>query len=152
MIQRIQSLYLLCSAVLIIAATCFNFATFSFDDYEIVFSPYTIRYVPEVAQTQTMPSLSVSLWLTAACTLVTIFLYKKRKLQIRIIRYICIFKFALCACVAFFMYLLATNDATGSMHIEVSVLLLVISIIIDILAFIAIRKDERLVRSIDRIR
>ena len=155
MIQRIQSLYLLVSAALVAIATCFNFAVFSFEGYEIFISPYAISCdAPEIIETQPMLSLGVSMWLMVAFTLGAIFLYKKRKLQMNFIRYIGVFKIALIAFVAFFTYRLAANYTTDLiyMRLDASSLLLIISIITDVLAFFAIRKDERLVRSIDRIR
>ena len=158
MIQRIQSLYLLASAALVAIATCFNFAIFSFEGYEIFVSPYAISAsAPEIVasiELQPMLSLGVSMWLVVAFTLSAIFLYKKRKLQMNFVRYIGVFKIALIAFVAFFTYRLVANDATGLMYMQLdaSSLLLIISIITDVLAFFAIRKDERLVRSIDRIR
>ncbi|MCL2329272.1 MAG: DUF4293 domain-containing protein [Bacteroidetes bacterium] len=155
MIQRIQSLYLLVSATLVTVATFFNFAIFSFNKFEIIFSPYAITAsVPEVFETQTMLSLSVSMWLMAAFSIGAIFAYKNRKLQMNIIRYVCLFKVALIVFVAFFVHRLATGFPIDLIYMQLnaSTLLFVISIITDILAFFAIRKDEKLVRSIDRIR
>ncbi len=154
MIQRIQSLYLLVSAALVAVATFFNFAVFSFSEYIVEFSPYAITSsMPEV-ETQQMLSLSVCMWIMVAITIGAIFGYKNRKLQMNIIKYMCVFKIALIGFVAVFIYNLATSTTSDLiyMQLDTSALLFVISIIVDILAFFAIRKDERLVRSIDRIR
>ncbi len=100
MIQRIQSLYLLVSAALVAVATFFNFAVFSFSEYIVEFSPYAITSsMPEV-ETQQMLSLSVCMWIMVAITIGAIFGYKNRKLQMNIIKYMCVFKIALIGFVA----------------------------------------------------
>ena len=147
MIQRIQSLYLLASAALVAVATCFNFAVF-LGEHVVTFSPYAIISSKPNSEAQQMITLAVSMWVMAVVSIGAIFSYKNRKLQMNIIRYMCVFKIALIAFVAIFVYRLIT----GVPQLEASSLLFVISIITDILAFFAIRKDERLVRSIDRIR
>lgn len=155
MIQRIQSLYLLVSAVLLAIATFHNFALFTFGEYEIIFSPYAITAsTPGVIEPQTMLSLCVCMWIMVAATIGTIFAYRNRRLQMNIIRYLSIFKIALIAFVAAFVYRMFAGATSELINIQpkASALLLVVSIIIDILAFSAIRKDDKLVRSIDTIR
>ncbi|MDR2963272.1 MAG: DUF4293 domain-containing protein [Bacteroidales bacterium] len=153
MIQRIQSIYLLASAVLVAVATFFYFAEFSFVDYHIIFSPYAITAsMPGFFETQSMLSLSASMWIMVIVSVGSIFCYKNRKLQLNIIRYECLFKIALIVFVAFFIYRLSAAENVMAMQLKTASLLLVISIVTDVLAFLAIRKDENLVRSIDRIR
>ncbi|MBQ1605196.1 MAG: DUF4293 domain-containing protein [Bacteroidales bacterium] len=81
----------------------------------------------------------------------TIFVFNKRKLQIKITHYTFILKIAIVAVIVYFIYILQGDDVLSTRP-QIGSLLIVISMVFDWLAVKAIRKDEALVRSIDRIR
>lgn len=66
-------------------------------------------------------------------------------------KYAFILKIALLATVGYYVYLAQTNDVVATKP-QIGVLLFAISMVFDWLAVKAIRKDEDLVRSVDRIR
>lgn len=67
------------------------------------------------------------------------------------VRYSFILTVALLATVGYYVYLVQTPDVVATKP-QVGTLLVAISLVFDWLAIKAIRKDEELVRSIDRIR
>ncbi|MBP5371642.1 MAG: DUF4293 family protein, partial [Bacteroidales bacterium] len=80
-----------------------------------------------------------------------IFFYKNRKKQISMVRYSFILTVALLATVGYYVYLVQAPDVVATKP-QVGTLLVAISLVFDWLAIKAIRKDDELVRSIDRIR
>ena len=89
--------------------------------------------------------------LTALLSLVTIFLYKKRKLQIKFC-YGILGLLILSYLIIFFNFWLPNNTSDAIVAFKVPVVFPFFAIILDILAIRAIRKDESLVRSLNRLR
>ncbi|MCQ2350361.1 MAG: DUF4293 domain-containing protein [Paludibacteraceae bacterium] len=135
MIQRIQTIYLLIVTILGILLCCFPMA--SCGDFTLKMGctiPYSVLIV-------LMPCVSFA----------SIFLYKKRVLQMRFNSFNIIIMVLTALLCAFYLYI--QRKATGA---EISLLLptviLPINIILSYLAIRAIGKDEVLVRSLDRLR
>jgi hypothetical protein len=85
----------------------------------------------------------------AVLHLVTIFLYKKRILQIRILAFTIILMLGLFGLFFYFTY---ASFEEVKVAFKVAVALPLVCVILDWLAIRAIGKDEALVRSLDRIR
>lgn len=136
MIQRIQSLFLLV-VILLNAVLVFYLPLWTTsDDVEI----YAISQ-----------PIAISLFLLSSLvTLITIFLFKKRKIQFVLGRLNIILNFVLVGVFAYW-----TLSLPGEMDISekgIGMLLPIISIVFIALANKAIKKDEDLVKSVDRLR
>ncbi len=158
MIQRIQSLYILIASCLIGLAAILPLFSFQLDgSSETVsasLSAFSWKGLDAEGVWQNLESLyalGIAFCLTALFTFSIIFFYKNRKKQISMVRYSFILTVALLATVGYYVYLVQTPDVVATKP-QVGTLLVAISLVFDWLAIKAIRKDEELVRSIDRIR
>lgn len=154
MIQRIQSVYLLIAAFIIILAYFLPFATFNAD----ADLPQYILRVKGFIQAGEESKIMFRVWpvailltISVLLSLVTIFLYKKRLLQIRLSIANIIFLLG-----SFGLALFYINDVKKMLkiepHYDFSLILPIIAIILLYLAIRGIAKDEKLVRSLDRLR
>jgi len=89
--------------------------------------------------------------LTALLSLVTIFLYKKRKIQIKLC-YGILGLLILSYLTIFFNFWLPNHTSDAVLSFKVPVVFPFFAIVLGVLAIRAIRKDENLVRSLDRLR
>lgn len=149
MIQRIQSLFLLISAILLLILLWAPLAILQIDEntfYEI----YTKGYVFEDEV-----QYSYSLWIFNAITIliaiVTIFLYKNRILQMRICIYNFILLLGLQGVIAYNVYATASN-LKAEIFLQYAAVLPVVTAILHLIAFKYIKRDEELVKAADRIR
>lgn len=160
MIQRIQSLYLL--VVLVAYALLFFFpvASFTTTDFYHAFSITAISSRPLNPDPSvikgfyyagsTLP-LIILVCALATAVLVTIFLFRKRILQIRITAILLLVHIALIA--AMFYYADSIEkQVTAKAVYEAGAYIALIPLVFLVLANRAVRKDEKLVRSADRIR
>ena len=135
MIQRIQSIYLLLATI----ASCgliFVFSLWTKDDVEV--------YAQDV-----MPAFVVFL-LSGLLSIITIFKYKNRKSQFMLGRLNIILNLFL---LGFFVY--RSLNLSGEIIVSekgIGMLLPILSIVFLALANKAIKKDEDLVKSVDRLR
>lgn len=137
MIQRIQTLYLLLVVVLS-SGLIFVFNLWETNANMSVYARDVIGFF--------------ALFLTsAALALISIFMYKNRKLQFVLGRLNIILNFIL---LGLFVYriLSSSGETTGVSKNGVGVLLPIFSIVFLILANKAIKRDEDLVKSVDRLR
>lgn len=156
MIQRIQTLYLLIVSVMMVITTCTPIATILVDGREVVFSPFSIA--AEGEQLASLPIwLGILLILSAALPFITIFLYKRRQLQIRLCGAEAVLLLGDILLGAIYIYILCNKVFEGITfsHLVLSftgIVCPIVSIILIILAMRAIFRDELLVRAADRIR
>lgn len=104
-------------------------------------------------------SVEYSTWgiisIAVACAilpLINIFLYKKRKLQIRIATITSLLIVFFYITLGVYFYSMCSKFDVAFLNIEYGIVLPLIGIITNVLAIRTIRKDENLVRSLDRIR
>ncbi|MDR0835144.1 MAG: DUF4293 domain-containing protein [Tannerella sp.] len=156
MIQRIQTVYLLLVAGLFIALLFLPLAFI-----QSAGSAYTLTLcvVKSIAETSKIVSLTFPLAITATVTavlsIVAVFLYKKRKVQ----RLVC---FAVLLSILVFCFLAGYYMMTMDKIQEISqnavttpsiwIAFPVVACILNILAINKINADEKLIRSLDRIR
>ncbi|WP_264558618.1 DUF4293 domain-containing protein [Flavobacterium sp. N2270] len=136
MIQRIQSLFLICS-IIITAVLPFFFPLWTENEVKIVYFNESILYIAFFAGISALAALSL-------------FLFKKRQTQFVLNRLAIIFNFIL---LGFFVF--RTLNLSGEMQISekgIGMFLPTISIVLLVLANRAIKKDEDLVKSVDRLR
>jgi len=136
MLQRIQSLYLL-AAVIVSAGLIFVFHLWVTNEDVVVYAKDKILYL--------------ALFLgSAILSLITMFKYKNRKSQFMLGRLNIILNFIL---LGFFVYQsLNLSGETSVSEKGIGMLLPIVSIVFLALANKAIKKDEDLVKSADRLR
>lgn len=147
MIQRIQSVFLLLTALLMGGTFLCPLVGITDGNTSLNFHSYGIG--PDFP---TWGVLSFAA-LSALLALVNIFLYKKRKLQVNIgyITALLIIVYYVTAMV-YMNAFLARIEGEYTINVQFGIILPVIALIFDLLAISRIKKDEKLVKSLDRIR
>jgi len=144
MIQRIQTLYILIVLILHVLMVFSPIVKYFGEDW-VVLNAYSISDYEK-----TLP-LTILIALVIIINLITVFLYKKRTLQIRLLVINVVLIFGVLFFIGFYTYqILQTNEYKA--YYQVACIYPLISIIFTFLAILAIKKDEALVRSMDRIR
>jgi len=154
MIQRIQTVYLLAIVVLMIATLFLPLTILQAGDSMCSFDASGIS-----TMLTDQPELLYSTWslfaLTAAIaiiSLVTIFLYRKRILQIRLCIFNAILMLGFYGLYAFYVWNVSKDLGDVSITGKIALTFPFISLILDYLAIRNIGADEALVRSLDRLR
>jgi hypothetical protein len=135
MIQRIQSIWLLLASA----------AAFS-----VLYLPfyYTINPTTTALEIKGSDNLTtlISLAFSACLSVITIFLYSNRMLQLKVV----LANLILSLLIGYFVYKLAKDNPGGSFTLS-SIFLFLIPVL-QILAMYKIYQDEKLVKSSDRLR
>ncbi len=146
MIQRIQSIYLLLASLGFGGLFMFPFAT----------SSQAVPHLLEdmIYNIQDSPILLALTIIGALIALVAIFLFNNRKLQqkMSIVVIICSIFIPLVAFLLIYNEGTAFNDQTTQIDDGMGIFMPVLSTIFGFLAFRSIKKDDNLVRSMDRLR
>ena len=136
MIQRVQSVYMLLVAA-IAGGLTFIFSLYTLEDGVEIFAKDDPIYI--------------GLFMASAIlALITIFLFKNRKLQFVLNRFNIIFNLILLGVFVYRMLTLSGETAVSEKGI--GIIIPIISIVLLVLANRAIKKDEDLVKSVDRLR
>ena len=150
MLQRIQTVYLLIIVVLTVATLFLPLAVLQQGDALFSF---------DASGLSTMigePELLYPAWglfaLTAIIALVTIFLYRKRILQIRLCVFNALLILGFYGFFAFLIYSLKGDMEGASVSVKIALSFPLVNLILDYLAIRNIGADEALVRSLDRLR
>lgn len=153
MLQRIQTVYLLIIVALAIAMLFLPLAILQSGDQFFTIDATGVSTM--VAQ----PELVYPTWglfvltaLVALLALITIFLFKKRILQIRLCVFNAILMLGIYGLVAFFIWTLKGQMDVGTISLKIALSFPLIALILDYLAIRNIGADEALVRSLDRLR
>ncbi|MFO7867706.1 MAG: DUF4293 domain-containing protein [Bacteroidales bacterium] len=154
MIQRKQTLFLIISAVLTGLTLLFPFAEFLSNHGTISIHAFEIHDNDTQLLEEPVPVLTmgITIIIISLISLTTIFLYTKRLLQIRLVRYTIILKVAIIAVLIYFAYILQQSQVDLTIVPGNSTLCIVLAFVFDILAIYGIKQDEKLVKSVDRIR
>jgi hypothetical protein len=147
MIQRIQSVYLL--LVIIAYTLLFFFPIATYTTIDTVFS-FSILEISGANSNSSFPLMGAVIVLGLA-VLVTIFLYKKRLLQIKITAIILLAHIAFVAALFYVADVLSKKFGADAVY-ESGAYIALIPLVFLVLANRAIRKDEKMVRSTDRLR
>ena len=155
MIQRIQSVYLFIMALLsslLIPGSFLNFTEKTGSVIRVSFNE-VVRYNAGKATelVEKLMPLSVLIVLIPVISLVTIFFFKKRKIQLQLSRFL--ISLAGILVVAFIhvsFRIVSKFDAEFIPGLKMTLPVLIL--IISILAYRGIKKDEQLVKSYDRLR
>ena len=148
MIQRKQTLFLLLAFILTVVCMSLQVATF-YEDSSVEFARVYNLWITDGQGHHSFCSIQlfVTLMLSALLSLVTIFTYTKRKLQARM----CVLNMVLLLGWYILLAVLPQNIG-GTMHLEWPAVLPAISVVLIFMARKGVLSDERLVRSLDRIR
>jgi len=155
MIQRIQSFYLLLTTVLSILFLKGAYLTF-FDNsgshIELMLTGlYKLNVTGESVRTGGTLEIFIPAILIPSISIITIFLFKKRDIQINLTRIlILIISVFLVASIARSSVILSKYDATPDSWYKIATPLL--QLLFSILALRGIKKDNDLVKSYDRLR
>jgi hypothetical protein len=157
MLQRIQSLYLSAALLLLVCYVFVPIATFYSAGYEYVIRAVGIFYIENNVEIFDAPNMAtgVVMILTLLTLGTTIFMYKNRPMQIKMCTLGIILIFVTLGLNVFAMYDIPryiTQGVTPALSFTVWLALPAISIILVILAQRHIRKDEDLIKSMDRLR
>lgn len=155
MIQRIQSLFLFMAFGSAIAVFFFPLASLLGEFYYV---KLTVLGVAEQAQygmqwPNTLP-LAAVMGLTGLLSFFTIFIFKNRTAQMRLIRFSILLNVVFLALIFFYYVpeLESIVETTADYVSEIGIYLSIIPLIFLVLALRFIRKDEKLVRAADRLR
>src|SRR5690554_1874923 len=157
MIQRIQSVWLFLASVVIFSLFLFPFLQYA----DATGAGYAFKVTGKFGNVEGLPTRLEADWLRAIVTLLigllplyTIFLFKNRKQQIQF-SYLTILLVILLG--AWFAWIISrtlqAEQLTFAMqYIGVGLFLIPVAVIFLLMAISAIRKDEKLIRSADRLR
>ena len=163
MIQRIQSVYLLVVTILIIICLCSPVGSYIGSDYSVSALTNLCLTMADGTKDYAPWALFVILLVVAVLAFGTIFLFKKRMLQIRLTIFSTILLIGYYATLVTFIFMLKEESMTfspshgrreASYHVFLlwTVCLPLVAIILNWLAIRAIGKDEVLVKAYDRLR
>ncbi|OFX26819.1 MAG: hypothetical protein A2033_11400 [Bacteroidetes bacterium GWA2_31_9] len=150
MIQRIQTLFLIVSTAILSLLYIFPLTEFSDDNSQIFnFSVFGI-FADNEEIISTIPLL-ILLSIVVLLSLISIFAFKNRSLQMRLSVFNILVLIGFIGMFAFYIFNTA-DSINANIHYTIFSVMPVISIILIYLAYRAIKRDEELVRSADRIR
>lgn len=151
MIQRIQSVFLLLVGILM-GITIFSPLMILSDGKELLLTLWSFG-VGDIFNIQ-YPTWGV-VTLAVICTVLpiaNIFLYKKRKVQMKVGTITSLFILFLYVTIYVYFNAITNKDGLSLVEIQYGAILPFIALILNILAILRIKKDEDLVRSTERIR
>lgn len=145
MIQRIQSVWLFLAALL-------NAGLFYFDLYTTHTQIAGVDTVQHIRMSNSMPLILIAIMMVAL-PLISIFLYKNRKQQrnVATISLVSVLSFISVVTMHVAEYKKSSPDASGLSY-STGAVLPFFSIILIVLAIRGISKDDKLVKSLDRLR
>lgn len=147
MIQRIQSVYLLTSAILIGLLFLLPFAEIAKDGAIYLFNFKGVLLDGAVKTNGLV--IPVLLVMGIVLNVLAIFSYSNRGKQVKLVWGVILMLVILLVAFVYFTYLAYSGAQIG---FKLGAVLPLIAIVLDYLAIRAINKDEALIRSIDRIR
>ncbi len=147
MIQRIQTVYLFVSVLIIASMMKLKLADLSVNDQLYTFMARGI-YNGETLVFNGL-AIFIFIWVIVLLHLFVIFKYKKRILQIRILVFAMVMLLGLFGMFFYFTY---AGFTEAKVAFKIPVVFPVVAVILDYLAIRAIGKDEALIRSLNRIR
>ncbi len=151
MIQRIQTVFLLAAAALTGSLFFLDLATLGTDQYKLIYRG--IYSLTEADSAVVIPTIALAILVTTATLvgLITIFLFKKRMIQIRL----CGLNLGLLLGTTVMIYFLGHQggkELAADVSYHLPMVFPLIAMVMTFLAMRAIGKDEALVKSMNRIR
>ena len=147
MIQRIQTVYIFISAILIASLLKLKFADLSLNNELFTFVAKGVFSGEELIFNGL--AIFILIPIVALLHFIVIFLYKKRILQIRILVFSVVLLLGL---FGLFFYYTYVGISGAKVAFKIPVVFPIVAVILDYLAIRGIGKDEALIRSLNRIR
>jgi CDP-diglyceride synthetase len=147
MIQRIQTLYLLIAAALLALLFAFPFAEIHDDAAVYLLSTSGITLNQVVKESGLLLAVSVVVLLFLHGYIIISF--KNRKRQIQLTTIALLLMICLLVLIVYYSYLVFPGS---NVSFKIGFIFPIIVFLLDFLALLGIKKDEALIRSIDRIR
>ena len=155
MLQRIQTLYLLAATILMLLMLFLPLAEIATEQatiYTVLSKGWYIMEGEHVALAMATWPVFILALVQAILLFINIFLYKTRKLQIRICIYSIILAFGMIGILYYYFVIGFRQLDEPAYALRFPVVVPAITIILIYLAFRGIRKDEILIKSLDRLR
>ena len=150
MLQRIQSLYLLGTIVLQVLITQFSFLNFTKQGAEYTLSAFGIVGAQGKILVSEQKQLFIII-LSCVFALAATFSFKNRKLQLKLVKFIGFICAAQLSFAAISAYRLM-EDGASQLNPGICSYLILLCLVLVILTSKSIKKDEDLIKSVDRIR
>lgn len=150
MIQRIQTLYLLLAVAVVVACLCLPVGTVEPAGMGVSAVLYNLGLYGANGLAA-CPVLFADLVVLAALSLVTVFLYRRRALQMKL----CVAGVVLCLVwYVYYAYCAFVSLSVGGavFHVRFAACLPFVALVLLLMARRGVKADDRLVRSMDRIR
>lgn len=159
MIQRIQTAFLSVAAVLAVFIVIHPISGMSLNDGSVAyFTSFGLKSLHEPPQiyTHTFP-IGVLAIASALLSVITVFLFQKRVLQMRLCVYNILITIGLSAVMFFYYFTIKNGEITDGLHViahsfSYTIIFPFINIILIFQAFRSIRRDDILIKSYDRLR
>ncbi len=154
MIQRIQTVFLLLSIALISSMFLMPIGEVAVDNHVYIYDYH--GFSEETSNGLHLLQKSYStisfIFIIVIINIVAIFLFKNRKLQMRLALYNLILMISMTGLSVYMLYHTFGEYKQAVISFDTAIILPLIAAVLNYLAFVRIRRDEALVRSIDRIR
>jgi hypothetical protein len=150
MLQRIQTLFLLFAAAAMLVASVTPLAVFMLNGDKVLFEAMGI-YLNGTLNDATWGLLVVGI-ISSLLSLITVFLFKERMLQIRISIFNMVTMLGFYLYFGYILYQMYQVENLQFQKVGIAIIMPLIAIILTILAIRKIGADEALVRSLQRLR
>lgn len=148
MIQRVQTIYLIGSIVLFVLMLCFPLGYFVLGTNISSFGFRGVQIGPDFHHTL---AISVILFIAVICEIIALILYRNRLLQMRLVTFNTLLQIAFYIALVSYIFLYK-GEFKVTYSVNWTAFLPLLTIVLNILAYRAIRKDETLVRSLNHLR
>ena len=154
MIQRIQSLFLMAAAIFSGISIKAPLSEFTMKNGDLVrlYSHGLYNITENISLHLNTLVLAVLIIATTLINLVVIFIYKRRVLQMRLCVYNILLTIAIIGVHLYFHFMLKKNLDFASSSFSIAAIFPIVNIILIFQAFRAIRRDDLLIKSYDRLR
>jgi|WetSurMetagenome_2_1015567.scaffolds.fasta_scaffold00001_369 hypothetical protein len=154
MIQRIQSFYLILTSLLSVLFLSGKMFILNGEAGQDIYA--TISGIKRMSEsgpdlTGNILPLVIIMIAVASIAFITIFLYKKRKLQTKFSLFLIVMSVIMILAIAYYIFKYTTGY-NAELRISISLILPLLILLCSILAYRGIRKDDELVKSYDRLR
>lgn len=149
MLQRKQTIYFLLAGIISVVLIFAPLAVLKFNGQVYLFTVSGIKSVSPgtILGISTIP-LFILLTVISGINFIVIFLYKNRQFQMKLCVLNLVFIVGLSALIIFHLVSISASEINYSWGLIIPVVILILII----LAYLGVRKDEKLVKSLDRIR
>ncbi len=155
MIQRMQTIYLLLTTILSVIFLNGHIIRFVNGPKNVLYvGSDGIRIIDNIGGSETLWILLLLTFLIVLIillSLITVFLYRKRNIQMKLAAGLIVFVCILILAAAYY-YISVTMKYSGEIKPGLNVIILPVMLLFSYLAYRGIKKDEELVKSYDRLR